>query len=86
MIPDTILHPRLDSVRCVLRGRRIVIEDVQPGPCGACGNSCTETDRPGERFLVRGYYRDEAGKLLKLPGEHAICHDCLIMWDAADLG
>jgi len=80
MTPDTIIHPDLAFTRCIMSEGRVTRCTTGVGLCKACGNDCSETGYPGERWLVRGF-RLEAGAPVRIPGMHLVCHDCLIMWD-----
>jgi len=78
--PDFIIHPDLAFTRCVMANGSVTRVTAGVGPCKACGADCSSTGHPGERWLVRGF-RLDAGKPVRVPGMHLVCHDCLIMWD-----
>jgi hypothetical protein len=80
MKPDYIIHPDLAFTRCIMSEGRVTRCTSVVGPCKACGNDCSTTAYPGDRWLVRGF-RLEDGKTVRIPGMHLVCHDCLIMWD-----
>ena len=78
----TIIHPQLAFTRCIEEGGQIVTEHVPEGSCcEACGKADTDTGWPGKRWLVRGYRKDAPWAVVRIPGKHLVCHDCLIMWN-----